>query len=842
MEKYSVSGMSCAACSARVEKATLAVDGVTGCAVNLLTGMMTVEGTAAASDVCSAVEKAGYGCVPEARGSGTGGGKATTKKEAPDESNALFGRLLASLAFLIILMYFSMGHNMLSLPLPDFFSGNSVAIGLVQLLCAVAVMIINGRFFISGTKSVLRLSPNMDALVAMGSGASFVYSTVVLFLMSSAAANGDSAGAHSMLHELYFESAAMILALITVGKALEARSKKRTGDALRSLRALVPEKATVIRDGAEITVDISELAVGDIFTVRPGEQIPVDGFILEGHTAINESAITGESVPSEKGEGDTVVGATLNTSGFIKCRATRVGSDTVLSKIIETVNDASATKAPIAKLADKVAAVFVPSVMGIALVTAVVWLLLGQSVGFALARAVSVLVISCPCSLGLATPVAIMVGSGVGAKSGILFKSAEMLELCGRVGTVVLDKTGTVTSGNIAVTAVITYGSTDKNELLSRALSLEAKSEHPLARAVVSYCDSLGIKTIEAAEFSASVGSGVYGKTDGVETVGGKASYLESLGVVIPNEVRLAADELSRGGSTPLYFARGGVLLGLIAAADTVKPDSRQAISEMRDLGLDVILLSGDNELVTAAIAEKAGISSAISGASPEDKSRTLRSLSEKRKTAMIGDGINDAPALASADVGIAIGTGTDVARDTAGVILMGGSLFEAVNAIRLSRAVLRNIRENLFWAFLYNCIGIPIAAGVLSFAGITLSPMLGALAMGLSSFCVVTNALRLNFFKAKKPTEDPGNTAESTVEKINITSIKEESKMEKVFKVSGMMCGHCEKHVKKAVEAIDGVLEATADHTEGKVTVVLSKDVPDEVIKQAIAEEGYGI
>ncbi len=833
MKKYNVTGMSCAACSARVEKAASQVSGVETCAVNLLTGTMTIEGSADSSAVVAAVEKAGYGCS-EAGSEGAASRKAVADKPIKDESNALFGRLTASIAFLAVLMYFSMGHNMWGLPLPPFFDGNPVAIALVQMLCSVTVMIINGKFFVSGAKSILRLSPNMDALVALGSGAAFVYSTAVLFLMTASAEN-----ASVLLHDLYFESAAMILALITVGKALEAKSKKKTGDALRSLKALVPERATVIRDGAEKIVEISEISVGDIFVVRPGEQIPVDGFILEGNTAVNESAITGESVPAEKGEGDTVVGATLNTSGFIRCRATRVGTDTVLSKIIETVNDAASTKAPIAKAADKVAAVFVPAVMGIALLCAIVWLSLGENVGFALARAVSVLVISCPCSLGLATPVAIMVGSGVGARNGILFKNAEILELCGRITTVVLDKTGTVTEGNLAVTDVVGLG--DTGELLSVAYSLEAKSEHPLAKAVVRFCEEKGVALVDAEDFEASVGSGVYGKISGNEAIGGKASYLESFGVEIPDSAKEVADELSKKGSTPLFFARCKRLLGIIAAADTVKPDSREAIGELRDMGLDVVLLSGDNELVTAAIAEKAGIERAISGASPEDKSRTVRGLCEGGKVAMVGDGINDAPALASADVGIAIGTGTDIARDTAGVILMGGSLMEAVNAIRLSRSVLRNIRQNLFWAFLYNCIGIPIAAGVLSGVGITLSPMIGALAMGLSSFCVVSNALRLNLFKAKKPTSVPEMRAEAVGE-IQITGIEEDKQMEKVFKVSGMMCGHCEKHVKKAVEAIEGVTEVIASHVEGTVTVKASAPVSDEAIKAAIVEEGYEV
>ncbi|MBE6703789.1 MAG: heavy metal translocating P-type ATPase [Ruminococcaceae bacterium] len=845
MKRFNVTGMSCAACSARVEKAANGVNGVESCAVNLLTGSMTVEGTASENEIIRAVEKAGYGCtlngtdVAVPSFVSTDGG-ADDENIYIKESRSLVGRLILSAVFLLILMYFSMGHNMLGLPLPPFFDGNAMATGLVQMICSAIVMIIGGKFFVSGAKSVVRLSPNMDALVALGAGAAFVYSTAVLFLMSAKLSDGDISGASMLLHDLYFESAAMILALITVGKALEARSKAKTGDALRGLKKLMPETANVIRDGKEIQIKISEMQVGDIFTVRPGEQIPVDGFIVEGSSAVNEAAITGESVPAEKNEGDTVVGATVNISGYLKCRATRVGTDTVLSKIIRTVSDASATKAPIAKAADKVAAIFVPSVMLIALVTAIVWLILGREFGFALARAVSVLVISCPCSLGLATPVAIMVGSGVGAKNGILFKNAEMMELCGRVNTVVLDKTGTVTSGNISVTGIYTAENTTTDELLSTAYTLESKSEHPLAKAVTEYCSENGVQLHASEDFSASIGSGVFCRIRGKECLGGKTDFLEKNGISIPDYQKKKADDISASGSTPLFFAMDGRFLGIIAAADTVKADSRSAIGRFGEMGIETVLLSGDNELVTRSVAEKAGIKTAISGATPDSKSETINEYKQKGKVAMIGDGINDAPALAVADVGLAIGTGTDIARDTAGVILVNGNLTSAASAIKLSRSVLRNIRQNLFWAFFYNCIGIPVAAGVLTPFGITLSPMLGALAMGLSSFCVVSNALRLNSFKAYIARKDEISQVNTEVYISESKTETEETKMEKKFNVKGMMCHHCENHVKKALEAIDGVETAVASHTEGTVVVTLSKDIADDVLKAAITEEGY--
>lgn len=846
MKKFNVTGMSCAACSARVEKAVNSLAGVESCAVNLLSGSMTVRGTATVGEIITAVEKAGYG-AQSSDGAGTAASANNARANAgiaaaPDESASLLRSLLASAFFLVLLMYFSMGHTMLSLPLPAFFSDNPAGIALVQMILAAIVMLINKKFFVSGTKSIIRLSPNMDALVALGSGAAFIYSTAVLFIMCRELADGNTASAQAHLHDLYFESAAMILALISVGKSLEARSKTKTGAALRALGELAPEYATVLRDGSESTVPIAELSAGDIFLVRPGEQIPVDGFILEGSTAVNEAAITGESVPAEKGEGDTVVGATLNTSGFIKCRATRVGGDTVLSRIIETVNDAASSKAPIAKAADKVASVFVPAVMAIALVTAIVWLILGEGVGFALARAISVLVISCPCSLGLATPVAIMVGSGVGARHGILFKNAEILEGCGRVKSIVLDKTGTVTSGDIKVTGVYCMSGISEEQLLSAAYAVEEKSEHPLAAAVTAFCRERGIKASDSKDFKAYVGSGVSAVLDGRKLFGGKREFIENeIKGKIPAAAEKLASELSALGNTPLMFAAQESFLGIIAVSDTVKPDSRIAVERLESMGLSVVLLSGDNAEVTHSVAKKAGIKNAISDATPDSKAREIEQLRQWGRVAMVGDGINDAPALAKADIGMAIGTGTDIARDTAGVILMGGSLMEAANAVKLSRAVLRNIHQNLFWAFIYNCIGIPVAAGVLSGFGITLSPMLGALAMGLSSFCVVTNALRLNTFRPEKVVLTESSKDEE-INQIIISSISEKKEMEKIFNVEGMMCHHCEAHVKKALEAIDGVTEAIASHERGTVTVKLSKDIADTVLADAITAEGYKV
>lgn len=847
MKKYNVTGMTCAACSARVEKAVLSVNGVTSCAVNLLLGNMSVEGTASESEIITAVEKAGYGCSTENENlpAKSQNSENTAKNVYIEESKNLLRRLCASVVFLLALMYLSMGHTMLNFPLPPFLNNNPGGIALAQMLLAATVMLINGKFFTSGIKAALRLSPNMDTLVSVGSGAAFIYSVAVLFIICGNLASGNLAAANKNLHNLYFESAAMILALITVGKTLEAKSKARTDNALKGLKNLMPETANVLRDGKEVTVKISEIVSGDIFTVRPGEQIPVDGFIIQGSTSINEAAVTGESVPAEKGEGDTVIGATVNSSGFIKCRATRVGGETVLSKIIQTVSDANATKAPIAKTADKVAAVFVPAVMAIALITAIVWLLLGKTFGFALARAISVLVISCPCSLGLATPVAIMVGSGVGAKNGVLFKNAQALETCAKIKTVALDKTGTVTSGNIKVTGVYPANGVSEQELLCAAYALEEKSEHPLAKAVVSHCRQNGANVQNSTDFRADVGSGVYCKIDKKEYFGGKYEYisesLKNFNVKIPQSEVAKANELSQKGNTPLYFANQEKYLGIIAAADSLKPESPAAIQALNEMGLQTTLISGDNELVTRAIAQKAGIKKVIFGATPNGKAQIVSELKKSGKIAMIGDGINDAPALASADVGIAIGTGTDIARDTAEIILMNGSLYGAVNAFKLSKAVLRNIKQNLFWAFFYNSVGIPVAAGVLAPLGITLSPMLGALAMGLSSFCVVTNALRLNRFKPQKnECLCIDNCENGKIINNNIT--EEKTKMEKTFKVEGMMCQHCENHVKKALEALSGIDSAVASHTDGKVTVVLSKDVSDETIKAAIQEEGYKV
>ena len=839
--------MSCAACSARVEKAASSVSGVENCNVNLLTGTMQITGVFSENEVIGAIEKAGYGCKPENAEMLLEKASSKANNDVCEKaSSSLLTKLILSLAFLAVLMYFSMGYNMLGLPLPSFFDGNPIASALVQMLCSAAVMIIGNRFFISGTKSLMRFSPNMDALVAIGSGASFVYSTAVLFIMTARLANGDIAGAETLLHDLYFESAAMILALVSVGKTLEARSKVKTGDALRALKNLAPENARVIREGKEMTVSLREVAVGDIFIVRPGEQIPADGYIIEGSSAIDQSAVNGESVPAEKSIGDNVIGATLNTSGFIKCRATGVGSDTVLSKIIETVSDASATKAPIAKTADKVAAVFVPCVMAVAAVTALIWLILGKDFGFALARAVSVLVISCPCSLGLATPVAIMVGSGVGAKNGILFRNAGIMELCGKIKTVILDKTGTVTSGNISVSGVYPSEESCTSELLCVAFALESKSEHPLAKAVSEYCSGKNISAFQSENFKADVGSGVSGTVDGRSCLGGKAEYLLSNGIDIPECEQNKAREIALSGSTPLFFASEKKLLGIIACSDTLRKDSPAAVEMLGNMGIETVLLSGDNAVVTDSVAKKAGIAKAIAEASPQSKAETVKAYTQKGTTAMAGDGINDAPALAVADVGIAIGSGTDIAKDTAGVILLGNGLTSLVNTVKLSKAVLRNIKQNLFWAFFYNCIGIPIAAGVLVPLGIVMNPMTGALAMGLSSFCVVSNALRLNTFKAWHPVLTECDSRENTTEECTcnncISKPVEEKIMEKVFNVTGMMCHHCENHVKKALEAIDGVELATAVYTEGKVTVQLSKDVDDATIIKAITDEGYEV
>ncbi len=831
MQKFKITGMTCSACSARVEKAARSVTGVSDCSVNLLLGSMLVDGNATNEEIISAIERAGYGAEVYSEIS-TNTAKKVENSADSEEKSHFFVKFLTSIVFLLILMYFSMGHTMLGLALPHFFDGNPAAIALLQMLCALAVMLINYRFFTSGIKAIIRLSPNMDSLVAIGSGAAFVYSTAVLFLICQRLSYADMSGAGKLLHNMYFEAAAMILVLISVGKSLEARSKKKTTDALRSLERLAPDFANVERDGKELKIPISEIRVGDIFIVRAGEQIPCDGIIIEGSSAINESAITGESVPSEKTVGDEVIGATINTSGFIRCRAQKVGSETVLSKIIATVSDAAATKAPIARLADKVASVFVPTVIVIAIITTIVWLFLGESVGVSLSHGIAVLVISCPCSLGLATPVAIMVGSGVGAKNNILFKSATALEIAGRTKAVILDKTGTITSGNLSVTEVFPSDNTTETELLSLVLSLEEKSRHPIAISLSDYCRDK-VKSLEICEFAELIGNGVTGKINGESCYGGKASFvLENTGHR-DEKLLQKATELENEGNTVLFFASKSKLYGIVALCDTIKSDSKEAISKMQKMGLEVILLSGDNEVVARKVATQVGIEKYYSGVTPDGKANVVTQIRQNTngKVAVIGDGINDAPALTTADVGIAIGTGTDIARDSADIILMRGSLTEAVNAFALCRKTLTNIKQNLFWAFFYNCIGIPVAAGVLVPIGISLSPMLGSLAMGLSSFCVVSNSLRINLFKAEK-----SEKAEKAAE----IREKEEKKMEKTFKVDGMMCPHCEAHVKRALESIDGIEEATASHTEKTVVVRFSKDVPDETIKKVISDEGY--
>ncbi len=806
MQQYKVTGMSCAACSARVEKAVGTLEGVEVCSVNLLTGDMSVEGTVTAEAVISAVEKAGYGATLK-------GAKKENKKEEAIEDKAtpaLVRRLISSLVFLALLMYISMGHTMWGWPVPAFIADYPIANALTQLLLAAMVMVINQRFFISGFTALIHRSPNMDSLVALGSGAAFVYSTYTLYTMIM--------GEHHGLHDLYFESAAMILALITVGKMLESRSKGKTTDALRSLMSLAPKSATVIREGKEVTVDITDVIKGDIFIVRPGENIPVDGVVLEGESAVNESALTGESIPVDKAVGGRVYAATLNTSGFLRCEATEVGEDTTLSKIIKMVEDASATKAPIAKIADKVSGIFVPIVITIAIIATAAWLIVGESFGFAIARGISVLVISCPCALGLATPVAIMVGSGVGAKNGILFKSAISLEETGRVKIVALDKTGTVTEGQPEVTDIITE---DEEKLLSVAYALEVKSEHPLARAVVRYCQGKGITYPAAEDFAALAGNGVRGTLEGKALLGGSLKYM-SENISIPENIIEASRRLSEEGKTPLAFALDGELLGVIAVADRVKADSAQAVKALRDMGLRVVMLTGDNERTARAVAANAGIDEVIAGVLPDGKEQVIRTLAEEGKVAMVGDGINDAPALTAADVGIAIGAGTDVAIDAADVVLMHSRLTDVVGAIRLSRATLRNIHENLFWAFFYNALGIPLAAGAfIPLLGWELNPMFGAAAMSLSSFCVVSNALRLNLFKL---------------------NIKEKKKMEITLKIEGMMCTHCSGRVKKVLEALPEVESAEVSHESGTAVIKLCGDISAEALAKVVEAEGYRV
>ncbi|MDY3817953.1 MAG: heavy metal translocating P-type ATPase [Lachnospiraceae bacterium] len=838
MEQYTVTGMSCAACSARVEKAVSGVEGVTSCSVSLLTNSMGVEGTASAEEIIAAVRDAGYEAALKK------GNKDQTTRLSSDEdalkdreTPVLKKRLITSLGFWIVLMYVSMGHMMWGWPLPPFFHDNHVAMGLLQLLLTVIIMVINQKFFISGFQSLWHRAPNMDALVALGSAAAFVYSTVALFAMTDAQVKGNADAVMTYMHEFYFESAATILALITLGKMLEARSKGKTTDALKGLMKLAPKTATLLRDGAEITVPIEQVAKGDIFVVRPGENIPVDGTVLDGNSAVDESTLTGESIPVDKAVGSAVSAGTLNQSGYIRCEATRVGEDTTLSQIIQMVSDAAATKAPIAKVADKVSGVFVPAVITIAVITVIAWLLAGQTAGFALARGISVLVISCPCALGLATPVAIMVGNGMGAKNGILFKTAVSLEETGKTQIVALDKTGTITQGEPKVTDIIPANGRSEKELLSIAYALEKKSEHPLARAINQRAEEDGLEANEVEQFQALPGNGLTAVYDGAALFGGSYQYISGQ-LQVPAELKATSDQLSEEGKTPLFFASDGELCGIIAVADIIKEDSPQAIREMQNMGVHVVMLTGDNERTAKAIGAKAGVDEVIAGVLPDGKESVIRKLQQKGKVIMVGDGINDAPALTSADIGIAIGAGADVAIDAADVVLMKSCLSDVPAAIRLSRATLHNIHENLFWAFIYNIVGIPLAAGVfIGVLGWQLNPMFAAAAMSLSSFSVVTNALRLNFFRMYDPGRD-----HKIKNKLKITIEKETKTMEKTLKIEGMMCGHCEMHTKKALEAIDGVTKADVSHKTGTAIVTLEKDISDDILKQAVADQGYQV
>ena len=834
MTQYNVTGMSCAACSARVEKAVSKVEGVTACSVSLLTNSMGVEGTATPDAVISAVRNAGYGASLKGAGKSAPSASEAEAQLEDHETPKLKRRLIWSLGFLIVLMYFSMGHMMWGWPLPAFYDGNHVAMGLSQLLLTVVIMVINQRFFISGFKSLWHRAPNMDTLVALGASAAFVYSTYALFAMTDAQVKGDMNGVMTYMMDFYFESAAMILTLITVGKMLEARSKGKTTDALKGLMKLAPKTATVLRGGAEQTVPIEEVQKDDVFVVRPGESVPVDGVVIEGESAVNEAALTGESIPADKAPGDSVSAATVNQSGFLKCRATRVGEDTTLSQIIRMVSDAAATKAPIAKIADKLSGVFVPAVITIAVITTVVWLILGRSVGFALARGISVLVISCPCALGLATPVAIMVGSGLGAKNGILFKTAASLEETGRIEIVALDKTGTITAGEPRVTDVIPAPGVDANELLAFAYALERKSEHPLARAVLQYAEEQGSAAHEVTDFKALPGNGLEAMLDAKPLCGGNTALISSR-VEVSSAMRDKAETLAEEGKTPLWFAYDGSLLGIIAVADVIKPDSPQAVQELRNMGIRIVMLTGDNERTAKAVGAQAGVDEVIAGVLPDGKESVIRRLMQQGKVAMVGDGINDAPALTRANIGIAIGAGTDVAIDAADVVLMKSRLSDVPAAIRLSRATLRNIHENLFWAFFYNSIGIPIAAGAFVSLGLTLNPMLGAAAMSLSSFCVVTNALRLNLLKLYDASHDHKRNNK-------IKEYKETKTMEKTMKITGMMCQHCEATVKKVLENVPGVAEAQVSHVSGTAVVTLSAPVEDSVLKSAVEAKDYTV
>lgn len=839
MEQYHVTGMSCAACSSRVEKAVSKVPGVESCSVSLLTNSMGVEGTASPEAVIAAVEAAGYGASCKGRGAGTssgsGNGASGDGTEADlledTETPVLKKRLIWSIIFLVVLMYFSMGHMMWGWPVPEAMADNHVAMGLLQLLLTAAVMVINQKFFISGFRSLWHRAPNMDTLVALGSTAAFGYSTYSLFAMTAAQVRGDMDGVMQYMHEFYFETAAMILVLITVGKMLEARSKGKTTDALKNLMKLAPKTAVVLRDGTETEVPVEQVVKGDVFVVRPGENIPVDGIVLEGISAVNEAALTGESIPADKKPGDQVSAATVNQSGFLKCEASRVGEDTTLSQIIRMVSDAAATKAPIAKIADKVSGVFVPAVIGIAAVTIVIWLLCGQSIGYALARGISVLVISCPCALGLATPVAIMVGNGMGAKNGILFKTAVSLEEAGKVNTVVLDKTGTITRGEPKVTDLIMAEGVSEAELLETAYALEARSEHPLAGAVVAMAEEKKLKVCDVQDFMILPGNGLTAVDNGDQLIGGSLTFLNDR-IGVPDDVKTVAQRLAEEGKTPLLFARSKKILGVIAVADVIKEDSPEAIRQLQNMGIEVVMLTGDNERTAAAVGKQAGVDQVIAGVLPDGKEAEIRRLRRKGKVAMVGDGINDAPALTRADIGIAIGAGTDVAIDAADVVLMNSKLSDVPAAIRLSRATLKNIHENLFWAFIYNIIGIPLAAGVwIPLFGWQLNPMFGAAAMSLSSFCVVTNALRLNLFDMRNAAKDK-----------QIKRKQEEKTMEKTMKIEGMMCGHCEATVKKALEALDGVDHADVSHEQDQAVVTLKEDVADDVLKKAVEDKDYNV
>ena len=854
MEQYNVTGMSCAACSARVEKAVKKVPGVTSCSVSLLTNSMGVEGTASPSAILSAVQEAGYGASPKnASASKTSDASADLDALADHETPKLKRRLIASLGFLLVLMYFSMGHMMWGWPLPHWFDGNHVAMGLVQLLLAGIVMVINQKFFINGFKGLIHGAPNMDTLVALGSMASFVWSTYALFAMTRAQVDGSDALVMHYMMEFYFESAAMILTLITVGKMLEARSKGKTTDALKSLMKLAPKTATLVRDGAEVTVAIADVQKGDVFVVRPGENIPVDGVVLEGTSAVNESALTGESIPVDKAVGDKVSAATTNQSGFLRCEATRVGEDTTLAQIIKMVSDAAATKAPIAKIADTVSGFFVPAVISIAVLTTIVWLLLGHELGYALARGISVLVISCPCALGLATPVAIMVGNGLGAKNGILFKTAASLEAAGRTQIVALDKTGTITEGAPRVTDLLPAEGVTETELLTLAAALESRSEHPLAKAVLADAEAKAITPPEVTDFAALPGNGLAAKLDGMDIYAGNAAFIQTR-LTLPAALAQQAEKLASEGKTPLFFGGAGRLLGVIAVADTIKEDSPEAIRQLQNMGIRVVMLTGDNQRTADAIGRQAGVDEVIAGVLPDGKEAVIRQLQASGKVAMVGDGINDAPALTRADTGIAIGAGTDVAIDAADVVLMNSKLSDVPAAIRLSRATLRNIHENLFWAFIYNIIGIPLAAGLFIPFGLTLNPMFGAAAMSLSSFCVVSNALRLNLFdlhstrhdhKTASPAAAPVQSAAENNKKSDAEAPEvktEDHTMKKTLKVEGMMCGHCEARVKKALEALPEVDEAVVSHEAGTAIVTLNAEVSDDVLKNAVEAQDYKV